>query len=85
MVVITIPVPWLVTLRDGSVAVVWASSYSIEDGSYVFDTLVNASPDEQRLLEVSARTPSDPNRVGVVNARLPEGTVESVESAPWPM
>jgi hypothetical protein len=84
MNVITSPSPWRVTLREGSILVVWASSYSVEKGEYIFDTLMQASPEEQSIVRVSARTPSDVGRVLVVCASIPQEAVLSVESDTLP-
>jgi hypothetical protein len=69
-----------VFLRDGTSLIVWCSSFSIQDGEYVFDTLVDADPAEQAELNVSARTPSNPRRILVVNARIAADLVDRVES-----
>jgi hypothetical protein len=84
MVVITPPSPWSVTLHDGSILTIWSSSYSVAQGEYIFDTLVDASSAEQASIDISARTPSHPERVLMVGARIAEELVLNVASGPLP-
>lgn len=76
------PLPWHVTLRCGTVVELWADGYSIEAGTYVFSLLVRASPEDQAELDVTARTPSDPDRVGVAVARISLAAVQELHTAP---
>jgi hypothetical protein len=74
-----------VTLLDGSVVDVYADSVTGLSGpddtrDYVFDTLMDVSPELQVEFEVTARTPSDPQRVEVMVARFPRATVRDVSS-----
>jgi len=74
---------WYVTLKDGEVVSVWADSFSEDDGNYVFGALVDASRDEQEYpnIEITNRTPSNPDRVVVTVARFPCSAVASIASA----
>lgn len=75
------PTLWLVDLRDGSSARVWANSCSsptAEDDWYTFGVLVDASREEQWSSEVLARTPANPGRVEVCVARFEAQAVKSV-------
>lgn len=81
MQTITMPSPWTVTLNDGSRLTVWATACSIEGDEYVFDTLFQAPLSEQERLDISARTPADPERVMVIVARIPVAIVATVHSA----
>jgi hypothetical protein len=47
------PSKWMVTLVNGSVVEVWADGYSEVEGTLVFSILVDATPDEQQVLEVT--------------------------------
>ena len=63
---------------------VWADSYSAEDRDYVFSALVDASLEEQGYpdIEITNRTPSNPERVVVTVARFPRSEVASIASGP---
>lgn len=74
------PTRWLVTLADGSVIEIWADGYSEEDGVVVFSVLVDATAEEQQVLEVTGRTPSRPERVIITVARIP---VTAMREPPW--
>ena len=78
--VITLPDRWRVTLGDSAVVTIWSSSCSIDGEDYLFDTLVDASLEEQANLEISAHTPTNPERVLVVNARIPKRLVVALIS-----
>jgi hypothetical protein len=78
------PLPlWHVTLQGGALVSVWADSYSEEDRDYVFSALVDASQDEQGYpdIEITNRTPSNPDRVVVTVARFPRSAVQSIATA----
>ena len=79
------PSRWLVTLTTGAGVEVWADSVEGLAGpedqrDYRFESLVDATPDEQLQLHVSGRTPSNPERVLVTVARFPRECVASVSS-----
>lgn len=80
MQTITMPNRWDVTLQDGSKLTIWATAFSIERDEYVFDTLFKATSSEQEEIEVSAQTPTDPERVMVTAARIPVAIVATVYS-----
>jgi len=76
------PTKWSLTLRDSrDVVEVWADSVSEQDGCFVFSTLVDATPDEQALLDITGRTPSNPARVIATVARFPVAAVDDWRSA----
>jgi hypothetical protein len=66
----------MVTLVNGSVVEVWADGYSEVEGTLVFSILVDATPDEQQVLEVTGPSPSRPERVIITVARFPMVTVQ---------
>jgi len=70
------PSKWLVTLVNGSVVEVWADGYSEVEGTLVFSILVDATTDEQQVLEVTGPSPSRPERVIITVARFPMVTVQ---------
>lgn len=83
MKVLDAPTLWLVTLHGGSVAQVWANALTqptADEDRYVFCVLMDASREEQWNLDITARTPSDPQRVEVCVARFPAPAVVSVVS-----
>ncbi|MGW2397282.1 hypothetical protein ACWCYY_12085 [Kitasatospora sp. NPDC001664] len=59
----------------------WADAYAVEKDSYVFSVLVRAAAAERAELEVSARTPTDPDRIAIVVARLPCREVRQLHTA----
>ncbi len=72
---------WNLTLRDGESIEIWADSYEEQGGSYVFGVLANVAEDARSRLDISASTPSDPDRVVVTLARIPTDLVEVIRSA----
>lgn len=74
---------WVVTLRTGTRLAIWADGFSEVHGEYVFSVLVDREPDEPGLaaVEIVARTPSNPNRVDIVVARIPRAAVGEIVSA----
>ena len=78
------PNRWDVWLRDGHIIALWADCFSVEGDDYVFSTLVRATVEEQRELQIDGRTPSDPEVVSVVNARIPVALVEEPLTAHSP-
>jgi hypothetical protein len=71
---------WNLTLRDGSIIQVWASSYEERDGTYLFDALAKVPQVHQTRLAISDKTPSDPEQVMVTLVRVPAQLVETVRS-----
>ena len=76
----------MVTLSDGFVVEVWADGVTGLSGAedsrdYVFGCLMDIDVSEQADWEITARTPSRPERVVVVVARFPRAAVTSVYSA----
>ncbi len=71
-------------MLDGTVLTIWASAFSKENGVYLFDNLADASDDEQARLEITARTPSNPERVMVLVARIPAAAVHEVVTGDYP-
>lgn len=79
------PTHWVVTLIDGSIVDVFADAVTGLSGpddsrDYVFGSLMDVSPDLQGDFEVTARAPSDPQRVEVMVARFPRAAVREVSS-----
>ena len=70
------PTKWLVTLPGGQTVEVWADGVSEEEGFFVFSILVDATVEEQQLLDVTGRTPSNVARVQVTVARFPVSSIE---------
>ncbi|MFJ4592872.1 MULTISPECIES: hypothetical protein [unclassified Kitasatospora] len=75
------PLPWHLTLDGGAVVELWADGYGVEGGAYVFSVLARATVAEQGQVDVVARTPADPTRVGVTVARVPVAAVWDVHTA----
>ena len=78
---VNVPSKWRLTLTDDSSVELWADSYSEEDDAFVFSVLVDASPGEQDDLEVTAHTPTRPERVVITVCRFPTVAVRRVLSA----
>ncbi|GAA2995530.1 hypothetical protein GCM10020229_05090 [Kitasatospora albolonga] len=76
-----VPSAWHVTLRSGALIELWADAYAMEKDAYVFSVLVRAAAAEQAELEVSARTPTDPDRIDIVVARLPRSEARQLHTA----
>ena len=79
------PTRWRVWLHDGSEVDVWADAVTgcagpDDDSDYVFGVLMDMDLDQQVLVEVTARTPSNPRRVEVAVARFPRQAVAKVRS-----
>lgn len=75
------PVSWQVFMRGGEVVDVWAHAYSTEGEHYVFEVLTDtrgALPDSAL---VTARTPSNPERLALAVARFPVAAVRDIGSA----
>lgn len=77
------PSHWRVLLNDGSTVDVWAdgltgTSGPNDDRDYEFGYLMDIDPSLQGEFEVTARTPSNPNRVHVVVARFPRASVRKI-------
>ena len=72
------PAWWDLTLVDGETLEVWADGYSETEGWYEFTVLVDADASEQEQLEIVGRTPSNPGRVLVTVARVPQQIVTSI-------
>ena len=71
------PSRWSLTHREtGETIEVWADSYHEEDGYFVFSVLVDATLDEQTGLDITGRTPSNPERVIATVARIPATTIQ---------
>lgn len=68
-------------LTGGGLVHVWADGYSIDGGCYVFDVLATASLEYQAGVAVTAKTPTDPERVCVAVARIPASAVEELHTA----
>jgi hypothetical protein len=76
------PSQWLVTLKDGSIIEVWADSYCEQQGRYLFESLVAASPDEQRQVRVTATGRDPAGKVLILIAQIPAAVVSSVVGGP---
>jgi hypothetical protein len=77
-----IPSRWRVTLQSGAVLDLAADAYSVADGFYLFDVLVDADEDEQAEMVVTWRVFKKPITVGVLVAKIPADEVASVETMP---
>ncbi|WP_405440584.1 hypothetical protein OG373_25605 [Streptomyces avidinii] len=75
------PSRWHVRLTGGGLVEVWADGYAIDGDSYVFDVLVTAPPEYRAKVEITARTPTAPERVCVAVARIPTGAVQELHTA----
>jgi hypothetical protein len=77
-----LPSPWFVRLTSGADVIVWADAYSQEGPEYVFGSLVDATAEEQQYdgLQVTARTPANPQRVEIAVARIPKAVVARISS-----
>jgi hypothetical protein len=51
-----------------------------DDGDYTFGVLMEVEPEAQAAFEVTARTPTDPQRVEVAVARFPRTSAREVVS-----
>ncbi|MFI5527738.1 hypothetical protein ACIA8O_04185 [Kitasatospora sp. NPDC051853] len=59
----------------------WADAYAMEKDAYVFSILLRAAAAEQAEFEVTARTPTDPDRIAIAVARLPRREVRQLHTA----
>lgn len=75
-----VPGRWTIRLVSGTEIALWADSFQESPDEYVFGNLVEATPLEQTSpdLEITNRTPSDPQRVIVTVARIPASEVADV-------
>jgi hypothetical protein len=75
------PAMWRITLTSGAEVELWADGCALHpvDRDWVFSILVDATPEEQRVVRVqdSAAVPSE--RVVVVVARIPSVAVANIE------
>lgn len=80
-----VPQQWRITLKSGQTLGLLADSYEEEGEHYVFNVLVNASEEEQSddHLVITARTPSNSERVLVAVAMIPVSEVEKILTAKW--
>lgn len=62
-------------LVAGPFVEVWADGFSEAHGEYVFSNLVRLPVPDQDHADVTARTTTDPERVGVAVARIAVGSV----------
>jgi hypothetical protein len=76
-----VPSVWHVTLQSGALIELWADAYATEQEAYVFSTLVRATAAEQAELDVTARTPADPSRIGIAVARIRLDEVRDLHTA----
>ena len=67
-------------MADGTAIEVWSDGYSEVGECFVFGALVDATPEEQAVLDVTNRTPSNPLRVIIALARFPVSAVAKVRS-----
>ena len=72
------PAWWELTLVGGQTLEVWADGYSETVGWYEFTVLADAEASEQQQLEIAGRTRSNPRRVLVTVARVPQQIVTSI-------
>ena len=72
------PAWWELELIGGQNVEIWADGYSEADGWYEFTVLADAEDSEQQQLEIAGRTPSNPRRVLVTVARVPQEIVASI-------
>jgi hypothetical protein len=66
-------------LRSGAEIELWADAYSVEGGNYVFNVLVDATPEEQLDVRVCAETVPPSERVFIAVAIVPEPEVAAIE------
>ncbi|MBR7831398.1 hypothetical protein KDK95_34155 [Actinospica sp. MGRD01-02] len=76
------PSQWLLTLKDGSTIEVWADSYCEEQDQFQFESLVEASHEEQRHVKVTATGRQPTSKVLILVARIPAVLVSSIEGGP---
>lgn len=76
------PSQWLVTLKDGFTIEVWADSYCEQQGEFRFESLVEASRDEQRYVRVTAASRRPGSKVLILIARIPAAIVSSITGGP---
>lgn len=72
------PAWWELSLVGGQTLEIWADAYSETEGWYEFCVLADAEEVEQSGLEITGRTPSNPRRVIVTVARVPQELVSSI-------
>jgi hypothetical protein len=82
----TTPAHWLVTLNDGAVVDVWASSVEGLSGpedqrDYLFCNLMDIDPEDKEDFDVTGIFSADPNRMIVTVARFPRSSVARVVTA----
>ncbi|GAA1846871.1 hypothetical protein [Asanoa iriomotensis] len=79
------PSRWVVELHSGEIIELAADGYSRTDGDLLFSILVDATVAEQADVRVIGRTPTDPERVIILVARIPERAVAEIHGGePWP-
>ena len=69
-------------MRSGAVIELAADAYGEADGWLLFNVLVDATADEQEQMMIDWRVPNNPQRVGVVVAKVPVAEVANVFTAP---
>ena len=71
---------WRVTLNSGAEIELWADGHPTEpvDGHWIFDVLVDATPDEQHEVRISGQTVPPSDRCCMVIARIPAADVQSI-------
>lgn len=72
------PAWWELTLAGDRTLEVSADGYRETGGWYEFTVLADAEASEQQQLEIVGRTPSNPRRVLVTVARVPQEIVTSI-------
>jgi hypothetical protein len=78
---LNVPAEWAIRLADGAVATIWADGYSTPGDEYVFSSLARCTEEEQALLDIVGRTPSDPSKVIVAILRISAANVAEVWTA----
>lgn len=76
------PSRWVLTLKDGSTIEVWADSYCEEQDQFRFESLVEATHEEQRHVKVTATGRELTSKVLILIARIPAALVSSIEGGP---
>jgi hypothetical protein len=67
-------------MRSGEMIDVWAHAFATEDGHHVFEVLTDTRGVLPDSAVVTARTPSNPERLALAVARFPVTAVEDIES-----
>jgi len=79
------PSQWVITLKSGNTIELLADRFSQVDDEVRFSVLAEATNEEQAAVCVLGRTPSQPERVDILVAKIPQAEVAQIEGGwPWP-